>query len=81
MRTLQAHMSSQLKDGEISAAEAELAQSPLRKFKSMFPSTNFSKGQPLDIMLLPPPKNSADQRTLVVRDLGSVENNWVAECV
>ena len=79
MRTLQAHMSAQLKEGQLTADVAELVQAPRRKFKSMFPSTSFAKGQPLDIILLQPPKTPADQRTLVVRDLGSVENNWVAE--
>lgn len=72
-------MSLQLKNGKISAQEAEEAQSPLRKLKSMFPSTPLKKGEPLDILLLPPPKNPEEKRSLVIRDLGSVECNWVSK--
>ncbi|PAV21859.1 chalcone-flavanone isomerase [Pyrrhoderma noxium] len=79
IRSLQAHMSLQLKNGKISAQEAEEAQSPLRKLKSMFPSTPLKKGEPLDILLLPPPKNPEEKRSLVIRDLGSVECNWVSK--
>ncbi|KAI5124422.1 hypothetical protein M0805_008306 [Coniferiporia weirii] len=79
LRALQARMSAQLKDGTLSAQEAEDAQSPLRKLKSMFPSTPLAKGVPLEIILLSPPKNLSEKRTLIVRDLGSVDNNWLSK--
>ena len=72
-------MTSQLKEGKLSTQEAEEAQSPLRKLKSMFPNSPLKKGESLDILLLAPPKNPDEKRTLVVRDLGSVENNWLAK--
>lgn len=79
MRSLQARMSGQLKDKSLSPDEAEDAQSPIRKLKSMFPNTPLSKGSPLEILLLPPSKSAGEKRTLVVRDLGSVENDWLAK--
>lgn len=74
-------MSSQLKDKSLKPEEAEDTQSPLRKLKSMFPNTPLSKGSPLDILLLPPSKSTGDKQTLIVRDLGSLENDWVAKSV
>ena len=68
-----------MKGGDISAQEAEEAQSPIRKLKSVFPSSPLKKGEPLDILLLPPPKTPSEGRTLVIRDLGSVESNWLAK--
>ncbi|OCB91636.1 Chalcone-flavanone isomerase [Sanghuangporus baumii] len=79
IRSVQSRLSSQLKSGEISTQEAEEAQSPIRKLKSMFPNTPLKKGRPLDILLLAPPKNPDEKRILIVRDLGSVENNWLAK--
>lgn len=79
MRALQARMTNQLKDGSISTQEAEDAQSPLRKLKSAFPSSPLRKGEPLDILLLSPPKNPSEKRALVIRDLGSIESNWVSK--
>ncbi|KZT74875.1 hypothetical protein DAEQUDRAFT_720057 [Daedalea quercina L-15889] len=58
------------------SAEEELAiQSPLRKFKSMFPSTPLAKHAPLDVLLTAP---SSQPRSLIVRDLGSVQSDWLA---
>lgn len=79
MRSLQARMSSQLKDKSLTPEEAEDAQSPLRKLKSMFPNTPLAKGSPLEVLILPPSKSAGDKQTLIVRDLGSVENNWLAK--
>ena len=52
------------------------AQSPLRKFKSMFPNSPLAKHTPLDILLAPP--ESGQSRNLIVRDLGAVQNDWIA---
>ena len=57
--------------------DEELAvQSPLRKFKSMFPNSPLAKRTPLDILLAPP--ESGQARNLIVRDLGAVQNDWIA---
>lgn len=76
MRVLQARMVLCRQRGLLSP-DAELeAQSPLRTLKSMFPNTALAKHTPLDILLLAPePKQP---RTLIVRDLGAVHNDWVA---
>jgi len=60
--------------------ETEFAiQSPLRKLKSLFPSAAVSKGTPLDILLTAPTGDKKHPRTLVFRDLGAVDSDWVAE--
>ncbi|KAF8845340.1 hypothetical protein BDN67DRAFT_987051 [Paxillus ammoniavirescens] len=60
--------------------ETELfLQSPLRKLKSIFPSTAVAKGYPLDVHLTAPTGDLARPRSLVFMDLGSVESDWVAE--
>lgn len=78
MRAIQGHIALCFKRGTLTEAEAESTQSPLRKFQSMFPTTPLAKHQPLDILLMAPPKDPSAQRSLVVRDLGSIESNWVA---
>ncbi|KAL4071668.1 chalcone-flavanone isomerase-domain-containing protein [Scleroderma yunnanense] len=60
--------------------ETELAiQSPLRKLKSLFPNSAVTKGTPVDILLTAPTSDKKHPRTLVFRDLGAVESDWVAE--
>ncbi|KAG6329688.1 hypothetical protein ID866_9402 [Astraeus odoratus] len=60
--------------------EAEFAiQSPLRKLKSLFPTSALTKGTPLDVLVTAPTGDRKRPRTLIFRDLGSVESNWVAE--
>ncbi|KIJ21514.1 hypothetical protein PAXINDRAFT_95084 [Paxillus involutus ATCC 200175] len=60
--------------------ETELfLQSPLRKLKSIFPSTAVAKGYPLDVHLTAPTGDLTRPRSLVFMDLGSVESDWVAE--
>lgn len=79
LRALQARMSLALKSNTLSQQDAELAQSPLRKLKALFPNTPLAKGDILDIVLNPPPTKPGQQRTLTVRDLGVVESDWVAK--
>ena len=79
IRALQARMTAAIKDGSLSVDEAEEAQSPFRKLKSLFPNTPLTKGTPLDIIVTSPLKNPKDKRVLIVRDLGSIENNWIAK--
>ena len=76
MRALQARMVLCRQRGQISQEEEHEAQSPLRKLKSMFPNTALAKHTPLEIILLAPEPKQA--RTLIVRDLGALQNDWVA---
>lgn len=76
MRALQARMTLGKKNGTISEEDAIVIASPLRKLKSLFPNSPFEKHTPLDIFLSAP--SHERQRTLVFRDLGSIENDWVA---
>ncbi len=77
MRALQARLILCRQRGQLGEVEEAGTQSPLRKFKSMFPNTRIDKHTPLDILILAPEKNQP--RTMIVRDLGSLQNNWVAQ--
>ena len=59
------------------AEELEHAvSSPMRKLKSIFPNSPLSKHTPLDIYLAAPV--AGQPRALIFRDMGSIENDWVA---
>ncbi|PIL29633.1 hypothetical protein GSI_08270 [Ganoderma sinense ZZ0214-1] len=75
MRAMQARQILCRQRGELSPDEELAIQSPLRQLKSMFPNTPLAKHSPLDILVTAPSNKS---RTLVVRDLGSVQNDWLA---
>ncbi|CAL1696396.1 unnamed protein product [Somion occarium] len=76
IRALQKRMVFCRQRGTLSPEEEAAVQSPFRKFKSMFPNTPLTKHTPLDILLTPP--EAGQERTLVVRDLGAVQNDWLA---
>ncbi|KAH7915112.1 chalcone-flavanone isomerase-domain-containing protein [Hygrophoropsis aurantiaca] len=78
MRALMGRMQLCLKRGTMTQAEEAEAQSPLRKLKSMFPTTALSKNTSLDILLTAPTGDPSRPRSLIFRDMGSVENDWVA---
>lgn len=78
MRALLARMKLSHTRGTISEREEEAAQSPLRTFKSIFPNTPLAKHTPLDILITAPSKDSNRQRALIIRDMGAVENDWIA---
>lgn len=75
MRALQARLVLNKQRGSLTPEDELAVQSPLRKFKSMFSNTPLAKHAPLDVLLTAP---SSQPRTLIVRDLGSVQNNWLA---
>jgi hypothetical protein len=77
MRAIQARLVLAKQRGQLSAEQELEVQSPLRKFKSMFPNTPLAKGQPLDMLLAPP--EPGQLRTLVVRDFGTVHDDWLAQ--
>ncbi|GJE87738.1 chalcone isomerase-like protein [Phanerochaete sordida] len=76
IRAIQARLVLAKKKNTLTADEELAVQSPLRKFKSMFPNTPLAKGQELDILLAP--RELSQQRSLIVRDLGSVQSDWLA---
>ena len=77
MRSLQARLLLSRQRGTLSAEEEQDVQSPLRKLKSIFPSTPLNKHTPLDILLTAPYSDTKQPRALIIRDMGSVENDWV----
>lgn len=64
--------------GTITEQEEQDAQSPLRTLKSIFPNAPLAKHTPLEILLTAPSKDTKRPRALVIRDMGAVENDWVA---
>lgn len=77
MRALQARMVLCRQRGTLTKEEELSVQSPLHKFKTMFPNTPMAKHAPLDILLAPP--EPRQPRNLIVRDLGSVQHDWLAQ--
>jgi hypothetical protein len=75
MRSLNARLLLSRKNGALSTEDEQAIQSPLRKLKSIFPNTPLPKHMPLDILLTAP---STSPRALIIRDLGTVESDWVA---
>lgn len=64
----------------IKFSNLQLAQSlvpPLGMLKSMFPNIPLKKHATLDVILNPPATKG--ERTLIFRDIGRVENTWVAK--
>lgn len=76
MRAMQARQILLKQRGELTPDDELAIQSPLRKFKSMFPNTPLAKHSPLDVLVTAP--SPKQQRNLIVRDLGSVQSDWLA---
>ena len=77
MRALQARLVLAKKSETLTPQGEQEIQSPLRGFKSMFPNSKpLEKHQPLDLLFLAPV--AGEPRNLIVRDLGSVQNDWLA---
>jgi len=77
MRALQARLVLAKKSETLTPQDELEIQSPLRKFKSMFPNSRpLEKHQPLDLLFLAPVVG--EPRNVIVRDLGSVQSDWLA---
>jgi|SRR6267142_2831405 len=63
--------------GELSSEEQLKLQGPMSQLKTTFPNTPLMKGTPLDLILAPPDQKQA--RALIIRELGAVQNEWVAQ--
>ena len=76
MRTLQERMAKAKLEGTLTEDEATATGSPMRKLKTLFPNASLAKHTPFEIFLAAPA--SGQPRSLVFRDLGTIENDWVA---
>jgi hypothetical protein len=77
MRALQARLVLAKKLEALTPQEEVDIQSSLRKFKSMFPNSKpLEKHQPLDLLFLAPV--NGEPRSVIVRDLGTVQSDWIA---
>lgn len=78
MRALQGRLILAKKSEALTPQEELEIQSPLRKFKSMFPNSKpLEKHQPLDLLFLAPV--DGEPRNVIIRDLGSVQSDWLAQ--
>jgi hypothetical protein len=77
VRTLQKRHWADHQAGKLSSDEQLKLHAPIGQLKSAFPNAPLAKGTPLDIVLSPPVSNRP--RTLIIRDLGAVQNEWVAQ--
>ncbi|KAI0051004.1 hypothetical protein FA95DRAFT_1555049 [Auriscalpium vulgare] len=76
VRTLTARQQLAHKAGTLTQDEVINIQAPVGKLKTLFPNAPFTKHTPLDIVLAPP--DASQPRTVIFRDLGAVQHNWVA---
>ncbi|KAF8636005.1 hypothetical protein AX15_000166 [Amanita polypyramis BW_CC] len=76
MRTLQERMGKAKLAGTLTEDEATAVGSPMRKLKTLFPNASLAKHTPFEILLAAPVPGRP--RSLVFRDLGTIENDWVA---
>jgi hypothetical protein len=63
--------------GELSSDEQLMLQAPMGQLRSAFPNAPLVKGTPLDLVLTPP--DLKQPRALIIRDLGAIQNGWVAQ--
>ena len=78
MRSMQKRMLIGHQNGTLSSETEQNIQSPLRKLKSIFPNATINKHTPLDILLTAPSYDPIRPRSLTIRDMGSVTDDWVA---
>ncbi|KAI0257091.1 chalcone isomerase [Lactifluus subvellereus] len=76
VRTLQARQRLAHQAGKLSSDEQLTLQAPIAQLKTVFPNAPFVKDTPLDIVLTPP--DPKQPRALIIRDLGAIQNEWVA---
>lgn len=63
--------------GLLPDAEALENSIHIGKLKTLFPNTPLTKHTPLDIFL--PAPEQGKTRVLIFRDLGAIENSWIAQ--
>jgi len=76
VRKLRARQRAAHQAGELSSEVQLTLQGPISQLGTALPNAPFAKGASLDLMITPPdPKRP---RALILRDLGAVQNEWVA---
>lgn len=76
MRSLQSRLALAKKNGTMTEELEYAISSPMRKLRSIFPNSPLGKHTPFDIYLAAPV--AGRPRALVFRDMGSIEDDWVA---
>ncbi|KAJ7042596.1 chalcone isomerase [Mycena alexandri] len=76
LRALQARLVEGRKRGTLTEEEAQAVASPMRSLKTLFPNSPLAKHASLDLYV--PAPVPGQLRPVIFRDLGSVQNNWVA---
>jgi hypothetical protein len=76
MRSLQSRLVWCKQQNLLPPEEERAVQSPLTKFKSMWPTTSLFKHEPLDILITAP--SAQEPRSVIIRDLGAVQSDWIA---
>ncbi|KAJ6519493.1 hypothetical protein C8R45DRAFT_951721 [Mycena sanguinolenta] len=76
MRALQGRLVDGQKRGVLSAEDAQAVAAPMRALKTLFPNTPLAKHASLDLYV--PAPVPGQPRPIIFRDLGSVQDNWVA---
>lgn len=76
LRALTSRLADGRRNGTLNEEQALEVAAPIRKLKTLFPNTPLAKHSPLDVFLFPPV--SGQPRSLAFRDLGVIEDDWVA---
>jgi hypothetical protein len=77
IRKLQTRQRAAHQTGELSSEEELKLQGPISQLRTAFPNAPMVKGTPLDLLLAPP--DPEQPRALIIRELGAVQNDWVAQ--
>ncbi|KAJ6574753.1 chalcone isomerase [Mycena capillaripes] len=76
MRALQGRVVEGQKRGTLTEDEAQAVAAPMRALKTLFPNSPLAKHASLDLYV--PAPVPGQPRSIIFRDLGTVQNNWVA---
>ncbi|KAJ7770804.1 chalcone-flavanone isomerase-domain-containing protein [Mycena maculata] len=76
LRALHGRIAQGQKQGTLSQDDALAVAAPMRALKTLFPNSPLAKHASLDLYVPAPVPNQ--QRVIIFRDLGAVQNNWVA---
>jgi hypothetical protein len=76
LRALQGRLVEGQKNGSLDEDEAKAIAAPMRALKTLFPNKPLSRHASLDVYV--PAPVPGQLRSLIFRDLGTVQNNWVA---
>lgn len=76
LRALQGRVALGQKQGTLSPDDAQAVAAPMRALKTLFPNSPLEKHASLDLYV--PAPIPGQPRPIVFRDLGAVQNGWVA---